>query len=180
MSNIAENIERAADESAVPASPEPTVPPISERPGLAFSEGVPTPPYWLIQRIDGRERRERVGDLVAGRAAWLAAVNGGQAMYAALVGTKPDGLSTWPCEWSKAGSFHDRTAAHREEMSALAARLTAAAREGYSVSLRDERRGWRVVFQGSRMGEHSLLGSASTAERVQSHWCIYASRSEGV
>ena len=29
-------------------------------------------------------------------------------------------------------------------------------------------------------GEHTLQGSVSTAERVQSHWCGYTNRSEGV
>ena len=86
MSSIAENIERADPD------PEPT--------------------FWLLQTIDGRETRELVGNLVAGRAAWLAAMRGGRATYATLVGEK-DGCSTWPCEWSKAGSFHDRTEALR-------------------------------------------------------------------
>jgi hypothetical protein len=139
----------------------------------------PEPTFWLTQEINGRETRECVGDIVAGRAAWLAAITSGRATYAALSGTKPDGRSTWPCEWSKAGAFHDRTDAHRAEMSALATRLTAEAREGYSVTLRDQPRGWRVVFTGSCFGEHSLDGSLSTAERVLNHWCGYTSRSEG-
>jgi hypothetical protein len=59
-------------------------------------------------------------------------------------------------------------------MEALAKTLTDEAREGFSVTLRDEPRGWRVVFKGARSGEATLLGSASTAERVEVHWCNYA------
>ena len=152
-----------------------------DEPGDAAVEPAPEPTYWLLQTIDGKGTRERVGDLDAGRAAWLAAVNGGRATYAALTGPGNGRLNTWPCEWSTgARTFHDRTDAHRAEMAALAARLTADASEGYSITLRDQPRGWRVVFTGSRFGEHTLDGSASTAERVQSHWCGYTSRSEGV
>ena len=61
-----------------------------------------------------------------------------------------------------------RTAPRRtvEEMARLAERITAEAREGYTVTVRDAPRGWRVVFTGSRSGEHSLMGSASNTERV--------------
>ncbi len=135
------------------------------------------PTYWLLQTIDGRETREHVGgDLGAARAAWLAAVNGGRATSAALEGPHKGRVDGWPCEWSAGGrSFHDRTDAHKAEMAALAARLTADAPEGFGVTLRDEPRGWRVVFTGART-EHSLLGSVSTAERVQAHWSGYAVR----
>ena len=153
----------SAVETIEPAAPEPAA---------------PGPTFWLVQTIDGKENRERVSNLVAGRTAWLAATTGGRATYAALIGTTNDSLDTWPCEGSAAGSFHDRTEAHRAEMSALAERITGEARHGYSVTLRDEPRGWRVVFTGSRFGEHTLLGSVSTAERVQHHWCLYGS--EGV
>src|SRR6185437_5616781 len=138
------------------------------------------PTYWLVQRVDGRETREPVGgDLGAARAAWLTAVNGGRSTYAALVGLHKGRPVAWPCEWSAgAKTFQDLTDAHKAEMSALAARLTAEAPEGFSVTLRDEPGGWRVVFTGART-EHSLLGSASTVERVQAHWCGYAVRSAG-
>ena len=152
-----------------------------DEPGAEAVEPAPEPTYWLLQTIDGKGTRERVGDLDAGRAAWLAAVNGGRATYAALTGPGKGRLDTWPCEWSTgARTFHDRTDAYRAEMAALAARLTAEAPEGYSVTLRDQPHGWRVVFTGSRFGEHTLQGSASTAARVQSHWCGYTNRSEGV
>ena len=157
--------------SSVAETPEPVAP----------EPATPERTFWLFQTIDGKDSRERVSDLVAGRTAWLAAVAGGRATYAALIAGTKTGLDTWHCEWSTgARSFHDRTNAHRTEMQALAERITAEAPHGYSVTLRDEPRGWRVVFQGSRSGEHTLLGSVSTAERVQHHWCDYGSRSEGV
>jgi hypothetical protein len=59
-------------------------------------------------------------------------------------------------------------------LEALAQTLTEEAREGFSVTVRDVPHGWRVVFKGARSGEATLQGSASTAERVRAHWCIYA------
>src|SRR5262249_33267926 len=102
----------------------------------------PAATYWLLQKIDGKETRAAVGAaLDAARGAWLAAVSSGRATYTALVGPHKGRADAWPCEWSTgAKTFHDRTDAHKAEMSALAARLTAEAREGYSVTLRDERR----------------------------------------
>jgi len=133
----------------------------------------PFPGFTLILRAGVRERETSrpFGNLDAGRAAWLAAQKDGSTNYAALVSRD---RRSWPCEWSTAGAFHDRTDSHRQEMARLAERITAEAREGYSVTVRDAPRGWRVVFTGSRSGTHSLMGSASTADRVLHHWCLYA------
>lgn len=120
----------------------------------------------------GRQTRAPVANEAAGRAAWIAARGVDGCRYASLERTKGSWRHRVRCEWSHVGSFLDRTDAHRAEMTALAARLTAEAPAGFTAEIHETPLGWRIVFRGSRT-EHSLHGTCSDEARVLAHWNGY-------
>jgi hypothetical protein len=120
----------------------------------------------------GQQTRAPVADEAAGRAAWIAARGAAGCRYASLERTKGSWRHRVRCEWSHLGSFLDCTDVHREEMTALAARLTAEAPAGFAAEIRETPLGWCVVFSGSRT-EHSLHGTCSDEARVLAHWNGY-------
>jgi hypothetical protein len=104
----------------------------------------------------------------AGRLAWVTAVATGANRYASLLRTSGDHRTRMRCEWSKKGGFQDSTEAHRQELAALCAELTASAPEGYRAELEGS---W-VTFTG-RPVPQAILADLSTAERVRAHWSGY-------
>jgi hypothetical protein len=132
------------------------------------------PELFEIVTTDGRGRQTRapVADEAAARAAWIAARAVEGCRYAGVERTKGPVRGRLRCEWTFLGTFFDRTDAHREEMTALVARLTAEAPPGFTAEIRDEPLDWCVVFRGSRT-DHKLMGACSDEARVLAHWHGY-------
>lgn len=110
-------------------------------------------------------------DEASGRVAWLAALKKAGCSSAMLERADGPAKGRTLGEWSPR-SFYDRSAAHREEMTAFVKKLSAEAPQGYSIEVEDNGRGWIVVFRG-RPTRHSLSGFASSQARVLTHWQGY-------
>lgn len=119
----------------------------------------------IIQRPGQDETRKPVEDEATGRAAWQTAIGTGELAEATLRG--PDGHVV--CWWSSE-SFIDDTAAHRDELVALCAQLTAEAPEGFDAGVaRSPTGATMVTFTGPtrRYCTHTLGVSQAS---VITHW----------
>lgn len=119
------------------------------------------------------------GDETSARAAWLALLGTPDLRWAAVERTNGDRAMRTRCEWSGGGAgFHDVTRDHWQATRELAARLTAAAPAGYSVTVvsrageREPGR-WDVLFSGRATGTHRIGLDVSNEARVLAHWSGY-------
>jgi hypothetical protein len=132
--------------------------------------GVTPPiPYVLVTvTLDGRETLAPFGDETALRAAWLLAREDPTVSEARAKRRDGDPRARERCTWSRLGEFIDRTEAHRAELVALAATLTADAPAGFTVDVE----GTGIIFRGNPT-PHRLEVSCSDASRVLAHWKGY-------
>lgn len=109
-----------------------------------------------------------VPDEASARGAWLEAIRGGTVRYAGVTRTDGPKADRFRCAWDACGAFTDRTEAHREELRALCAELSADAPAARKVEVD----GATVLYSRKPLDgcTHRIQVNVSSMERVLAHW----------